>query len=124
MRRVEGHELADAIQVTDAKLVNAAIIAPETEDLWAPRPVHLDVRITSQENWRIFDYRENMALPPFDGQTRTQTSTWRFEGRIRPPPCVEGTPKPAPVEAADPASSSEPEHDDHDEPGWTVYAIV
>ena len=41
-----------------------------------------------RRSWRIFDFREGTTLPPFDGQERTQKSTWRFEGHVRPPPAL------------------------------------
>jgi hypothetical protein len=86
VRRVEGHDEDESIVVTHATLVRAQLLTPPSDDLWLPRQCHLDVAFTSEETWRIYDYREGMALPPFDGRSRTQQSTWRFEGSVRPPP--------------------------------------
>ena len=106
VRQVQGADEEDAIIVTEASLSQVQVLHDDDAP-WAPRLCHLDVAITSQENWRIFDFRENAALPPFDGQVRTQQSTWRFEGRVRPPL--------PPEEAHDEESQ---------EASWIVHSVV
>jgi len=45
----------------------------------------LDVHFSADESFRIFNYHTNELMPPFDGGTRAQESTWRFEGVVVPP---------------------------------------
>jgi hypothetical protein len=33
----------------------------------------------------VQNYHTNELMPPFDGSTRRQESTWRFEGVVVPP---------------------------------------
>ncbi|GMI26196.1 hypothetical protein TeGR_g5212 [Tetraparma gracilis] len=55
-----------------------------------------------------FNYHTNEPMPPFDGQTRSQTSTWRFEGVVTPNwEVAEG-------DAADEATQAD----------WKLHAIV
>ena len=112
VRQVQGADEEDAIIVSEASLSQVQVLHHDDAP-WAPRKCHLDVSITSQENWRIFDFGLNETLPPFDGQTRTQRSTWRFEGLVRPPlPADEGQDR------------ARREVEDDGEASWIVHSVV
>ena len=92
------------------------------------RTVHLHVKFSATETYKIEDCFSNQAMPPFDGSPRHQESTWVFEGDLRAPLL------PAPVVSADQGADQSHalrdvteeeagEHDAHDE-GWRVVAFV
>ena len=91
-----------SIQVQSSVLRSASVLEPG-DDV----PVgtcHLDVVVTADESFQIFNYHTNEPMPPFDGQTRSQTSTWRFEGVVTPN-----------WEVAEAAA---------EQPDWKLHAIV
>ena len=95
-----------SVQVQSSVLRSASVLEPG-DDV----PVgtcHLDVVVTADESFQIFNYHTNEPMPPFDGQTRSQTSTWRFEGVVTPNwEVAEG-------DAADEATQAD----------WKLHAIV
>ena len=143
-RRVVDVDLDDSIEVQSAVLRQVLILKDESDLPEGFRRCHLDVRITSRETWRMFDYNENEALEPFDGRARLQESTWRFEGVLASPWLGESeaptAPKPASSSTSDssgggsaavpPADEGHSNDDDgihsNDDDGinWTVHAVV
>ena len=87
-KRIEGFEADDAIEVTAARLARVRLFN-DMDSPWAPRRCHIDVHFSTLESWKIWDYRDNAHVEPFDGQRRVQEYTWRFEGSVMPPRMTE-----------------------------------
>ena len=79
-RRVVDVDLEDSIEVQSAILRQVFILQDQEGVPEGARRCHLDVRITSRETWKLFDYNENVALEPFDGRARLQESSGSMEG--------------------------------------------
>ena len=71
-----------SFRVQSSVLRSASMLEPDDDT--PAGTCHLDVVVTADESFRIFNYHTNEPMPPFDGQTRSQTSTWRFEGVVTP----------------------------------------
>ena len=71
------------IVVQSAVLRKARVLKPP-ETIFLNGCCELDVHFTADESFQIFNYHTNEAMPPFDGGTRSQESTWRFKGVVSP----------------------------------------
>ena len=75
----------DAIRVRSNLLCRAQVMKEAGDEGLssdAPRMAHLDVSFVVDEKFAIYDFNTNEPVGGFDGGTRQQKSTWRFEGAV------------------------------------------
>ena len=84
-QRIEGIDADDAIRVRSNLLCRAQVMKEAGDEGLssdAPRMAHLDVSFVVDEKFAIYDFNTNEPVGGFDGGTRQQKSTWRFEGAV------------------------------------------
>ena len=84
-QRIEGIDADDAIRVRSNLLCRAQVMKEAGDEglsSEAPRMAHLDVSFVVDEKFAIYDFNTNEPVGGFDGETRQQKSTWRFEGAV------------------------------------------
>ena len=85
-QRIEGIDADDAIRVRSNLLCRAQVMKEAGDEGLssdAPRMSHLDDSNVDDEKLAINDINTNEPVGGFDGGTRQQKSTWRFEGACR-----------------------------------------